>query len=627
MCGIAGIIGSNDESAVERAQAMIDVLRHRGPDDQGVQRIETGALGHARLSIIDLAGGHQPMGSWDEKYWITFNGEIYNYEELRDDLVSRGHTFRTKSDTEVLIEAFRAWGAECVHRLNGMFAFALWDSQERCLFAARDRFGKKPFYYATTSSGALVFASELKSLVASRLLELQLDLTTVDAYLTFGYVPPDRCIYANVHALPPGHVLLCRQGCVNRRRYWEPVFAENRISDHEAAEELRQRLGEAVRKRLTASDVPVGAFLSGGLDSSTVVILGQRQMPNPIRTFSVHVVGHQDETPFAEEVSNQERTEHHHVELDVDAAETMREMSRVYDEPFADPAAIPTYLLARFAARYSKVVLTGDGGDEVFGGYDGIYLPLVRSEHVPNRGLRYHALRLADQGCERLFRRCAFRSPLHELRAAADEARIRPDIIARRTVWSPVAPESRVKWWAAQHTPYGIPEDLRSASSFGLNRVLGFDMQFLLPADMMVKTDRATMAHGLEARCPFLDPDVVDFALSLSLSKKISGFTCKKIVRDAFSSSWPPSLRTRKKMGFSVPLHLWLRQPAVREMVQDVLADRSGAAWHVLSRQHADQAVNSFYRFDSVPALEVWTVASLLLWFRQWSGQFALPGH
>src|ERR1044071_4874912 len=326
MCGIAAIIGPA-AAHCDRLPAMVDTLEHRGPDERGVKRIAGCALGHARLSIIDLSSGAQPMTDVSQRYWIVFNGEIYNFPDLADELSARGHAFRTHADTEVVIAAYKEWGSNCLDRFRGMFAFALWDTHGRTLFAARDLFGEKPLYYAAQGDGSLVIASEIRAILASGLVDRSLRATALDGYLTYGYVPPELAIYEAVETLPPAHCMEWRDGRVSIRPYWKPRIGERRIGMGEAAEALRHLTARAVKRQMI-SDVPIGAFLSGGLDSSTIVALMQAQSPQPVKTFAVGFGKLINELPYAAAVARRYCTEHHEIDLgDIDAAPLLRKMA------------------------------------------------------------------------------------------------------------------------------------------------------------------------------------------------------------------------------------------------------------------------------------------------------------
>lgn len=356
MCGITGIVSNGTEIPPGAVERMTNCLKHRGPDAQGYIHLPGCHLGHRRLSIIDLETGLQPMGDTSGRYWISFNGEIYNYRRLRAQLLEKNYDFKTRSDTEVILAAYSEWGAECLNRFRGMFAFAIWDTRRDKLFAARDLFGEKPFYYALLSDGSLVFGSEIKALLASGLLAPELDLKAVDAYLALGYVPPDRTIYRNIRVLAPGHFFECHAGRVVASQYWKPELKTTPISLDEAASRLRELLFQAVRRQMVA-DVPVGAFLSGGLDSSTVVALMQMQASAPVKTFSVGFGQCINELPYARQVANRYETEHYEMNLENPSVGRLFDnMVSVYDEPFGDSSNIPTYLIAEFARGHVKII-------------------------------------------------------------------------------------------------------------------------------------------------------------------------------------------------------------------------------------------------------------------------------
>ena len=397
MCGIAGIAGREGPPAENAVRSMMAALAHRGPDDQGVQSLAGAILGHTRLSIIDLKTGHQPLSTPDGRYWITYNGEVYNYRELHAELALAGYEFRTRSDTEVVLAAYRLWGQKAFPRFNGMYACVIWDNETRRLLALRDRMGKKPLYYVALADGSLLFASEVKALLASGLVKGQVDRASIDAYLALGYIPPGQTVFSNIKVLPAASSLTWGDGKLEIQAYWQPEFVtDETIGEHEAVDELRQRMDRAVERRMIA-DVPLGAFLSGGLDSSTVVAYMARHSAIPIKTFSVGFGKVIDELPYASAVARQLRTEHFETQVDVPVGEMLSRMAEIFDEPLADSSNIPTYLVSRFAAKSVKVVLTGDGGDELFGGYDWWYRPLAASERLGTGELTYNSLRLVTR--------------------------------------------------------------------------------------------------------------------------------------------------------------------------------------------------------------------------------------
>jgi asparagine synthase (glutamine-hydrolysing) len=566
MCGIGAIAGPRQrDGAIER---MVASLAHRGPDAHATSHAAECELGHARLAIIDLTTGAQPMSDASARYSIAFNGEIYNFPELRKELERAGHAFRTTSDTEVLLEGYREWGRGLVDRLRGMFAFALWDSLERRLFAARDLFGEKPLYYADVN-GTLVIASELKAIVASGVVTPALDLDSVDAFLALGYVPPDRTIYRGISTLPPAHTLEWHDGAVRVDSYWTPRFATQPIASADAAEQLRELLQRSVRRQMIA-DVTVGAFLSGGLDSSTIVAMMQQHTPARVMTFSAGFGTVINELPYARAVARQYGTDHHEVEMgEPDVTSLVQRMAEVYDEPFADSSNIPTYLISEYARQFVKVVLSGDGGDELFGGY-GWYAPLLQSEKVPLALLQWVVWRAASK--------IARGNRAIAVRAHAAGLAARWDDVWERDVMSQTffRPAHRAMLWAGTPVRSFSPEKGRpDASVTGLNRAFHFDLTSYLPGDILVKVDRAAMAHGLETRAPFLDRDLVEFALSLPANLKVRGMETKAILRDACRQYWPPELWDRPKQGFGAPVSEWLSMAKMQPLLDRIYDDAS----------------------------------------------------
>ncbi|MEA2571428.1 MAG: hypothetical protein QOI24_3429 [Acidobacteriota bacterium] len=602
MCGITAIVGPNAKSYSDANARMIDAISHRGPDARDAWSLDHCTLGHARLAIIDLTTGAQPMSDISGRWSIAFNGEIYNYPELRHKLAALGHEFRTHSDTEVLIAGYKEWGAAVVDRLRGMFAFALWDAQERSLFVARDLFGEKPLYYATTNDGTLLIASELKAITASGLIDARLDREAVDAYLTLGYVPPDRTIYSNIETLPPAHHLTWRDGKIAVTRYWMPKFETRTISLRDAADELRRLIRQAVERQMTA-DVPVGAFLSGGLDSSTVVALMQQHSDIPVKTFSVGFGSYINELPYARAVAERYNTEHHEIDLgEPDVATLIQRMARVYDEPFADTSNIPTYLVSEFARRSVKVVLSGDGGDELFGGY-WWYPALAMSEKVAAPLAQWAVLRSFSKLMRHRYRKLTIRS--HAAGLAARWRDVWTRDIMSQTVFRK---HERSRLWGSDDVASFEPGGYYKPSNdtHGLNRAFYFDLTSYLPGDILVKVDRAAMAHGLETRAPLLDRDVVEFALSLPETLKVNGTTDTKLVlKEACRQFWPESLWNRPKQGFGAPTAAWLNQPAMRPLLDRVFAADSPLR-SLLPGVRGDMKNGTDYRAWSLFTLGLW---------------------
>jgi asparagine synthase (glutamine-hydrolysing) len=603
MCGISAIVGPPVDRSGDGIERMVASLGHRGPDASATMRLPQCVLGHTRLSIIDIECGAQPMTDGTGRYSISFNGEIYNYAALREELLANGTAFATHSDTEVVLAAFARWGTAALDRFRGMFAFAIWDAVERVLFAARDLFGEKPLYYADTGDGGLVLASEIKAVLASGLVSRDLDLAGVDAYLAFGYLPPTSSIYRAVRPLPPGHWLRWQDGRLSHHRYWVPRLETRAIGLDDAAETLRTLLRQAVRRQMVA-DVPVGAFLSGGLDSTSIVALMQGLNPQPVKTFSVGFGAEINELPYARAVARRYETEHHEVDLGAPpVAELVERMAEVYDEPLADSSSIPTYLISRFARGHVKVVLAGDGGDEMFGGYHW-YPMLALSQQVAGSRAEWVILRAISRALREraraLYRRSvavglSARWPDMWLRAAMNQVYVRAD---RRAVL-----------WGDRRTPREVPHtDVAPAAIEGLNRAFYFDLTTYLPGDILVKVDRAAMAHGLETRAPFLDRDLAEFALSLPASLKVDtdGHT-KIVLRHACEQYWPAEVRTREKHGFGAPYRRWLQKPDVGALVTRIF--RTGGPLRTLLPGIATSTPAATY--------ETWMLLTLGLWLEK----------
>ncbi|WP_375286941.1 XrtA/PEP-CTERM system amidotransferase [Sphingomonas sp.] len=575
MCGIAGLFHPGLPKPVDpaRVRAMADALAHRGPDGSGVWTAPGVGLGHRRLSIIDVAGSPQPMASADGAITVVFNGEIYNFQELRADLATRGHVFRTEGDTEVLIAGWRAWGPAMLERLNGMFAFAIHDAGGR-LFLARDRLGVKPLHYVELSDGALAFASELKGLLAHPLLRRQVDPTAVEDYLAFGYVPDDACIVAGVRKLPAGSYLLIERGrpVPAPVRWWQPSFADRARGSRAALEEeLLDRLRAAVRSRMVA-DVPLGAFLSGGVDSSAVVALMAEASRAPVTTCTIGFdeAGH-DERSYAATVAQRFATDHHVEVVGAGDFALIDTLVAAFDEPFADASALATYQVSRLARRHVTVALSGDGADEAFAGYRrqrfqaaeervrGLFPPAFRASvfgtlgrHYPKadwapRPLRAKTtlLALADDGAEAYARSVGVTTPA--LRHALFSE------VGRRAIAGHRAEDRWVR--AMREAPARDP----------LDRAQYADLTLWLPGDILTKADRTSMAVGLEAREPLLDHRLVEFAATLPPSLRLRGGQGKWLMKKAVERFLPREVLYRPKMGFVTPVSAWFRGPLAGE--------------------------------------------------------------
>ena len=571
MCGIAGIFDAEGRRPIDRAMLvrMNDTIRHRGPDGDGYYIGPGIGLGHRRLSIIDPTGGDQPMFNEDRTVAVVFNGMIYNFQALTRELIQRGHRFATRCDTEVIVHAWEEWGADCVKRLRGMFAFALWDENKETLFLARDRLGKKPLYYSRLTDGTVLFGSELKALTADPRFDRQIDVTAMEDYFAYGYVPDPKTIYRAARKLPPAHSLTLRRGqAAEPVPYWDVRFdASGPVSEDEACSELIARLRAAVDMRLI-SDVPLGAFLSGGVDSSGIVALMAGLVDKPINTFSI-AFGHRDfdESDYARVVAERYATDHHVRQVDPDAFDLVDRLAGIYDEPFGDSSAIPTFRVSALARERVTVALSGDGGDEIFAGYRR-YLWHHREEQLRRMlpaGLRRPVFGLLGQVYPKLDRAPRFLRAKHtfqELAADAVEGYFMSVSVLgdglRRSLYSPALKRELDGYHAIevlrQHMQAADTDDPLMAAQYA-------DLKTWLAGGILTKVDRASMANSLEVRVPLLDHELVEWSATLPAELKLKGQTGKHLLKRAFEPYVPEDLLYRPKQGFSVPLAAWFRGP------------------------------------------------------------------
>jgi asparagine synthase (glutamine-hydrolysing) len=619
MCGIAGVYEHGGRRLDPGVVAdMLQAIVHRGPDDEGLHAEERFAFGARRLSIIDLPGGHQPIANESGDVVVAFNGEIYNYRALRDRLLRAGHRLRTESDTEVIVHHYEEAQDDCVHELEGMFAFAVWDARRQRLLVVRDRVGVKPLYYAPLD-GRLLFASEIKALLRHPDVATGVDLDALAAFLLLKYVPSPRTMFTGIAALPPGHLLTCDGSGVRVRPWWDLSFRPDGhpLSEAEAVEALRARLQDAVRSHLM-SDVPFGAFLSGGIDSSTVVALMSRELRHPVRTFAVGFAGEDEdfsELPYARLVA--ERYETDHKEVLVDASDLTNLAEKVVwhlDQPIADPACLANYMVAELASRDVKMVLTGEGGDELFAGYARYagerLAPISTRLPAPARALGV-ALSRRSPGLSRA------RIALYAL-CQRDERR-------RLATWFPLMrPDTREELAAGDliaAVARAAPERLFEAQLAHtdavdpINRMLYVDTKLWLPDDLLARGDKMSMAASLEARVPLLDHRLVEFAAGLPAQFKVKGFSRKYLLRKVAGDLLPEPVLRRPKKGFPMPMGRWLRGGA-SELCHDLLSPAvvrqrgifSPAAVARMLAEHDSEAA------DHGPAL--WALVSVELWQR-----------
>jgi asparagine synthase (glutamine-hydrolysing) len=624
MCGICGLIdvrGGMNSALVEDVRKMAGILSHRGPDDDGFFHNDRVALGFRRLSVIDLDTGSQPISNETGAIQVVFNGEIYNFLQLRRGLEARGHIFRTGSDTETIVHAYEEYGESCVQHFHGMFAIALWDNNRRRLFLARDRLGKKPIYYFH-KQGLFAFASELKALLQTPHVPRDIDPVAIERYLTSGYIAAPASMFRDVYKLLPGHWLTfdVENQRLRGQSYWSPKYLPKYgIGFEDAVVELRRLLSTAVRRRLV-SDVPLGALLSGGVDSSIVVGLMAQHSRRPVKTFSI---GFEEdgfnELPHARRIAQRFGTDHHEMIVRPQVAEVLPEMVWYLDEPMADDAALPSYYLSKMARQHVTVVLNGDGGDEIFAGYDS-YATVMAYQ-------RYQALPV-------WVRRGLIETILRALPGGKDGSHLLAR--ARRLVTQSAQPlekqflrlitlyddSIRHSFYTSEFskslTPTSsLPQRCRHNSALGpLDWMLRHDTLNYLPGALLVKMDRMTMAHSLEARSPFLDHEIVEYAAQLPESYKHKVMTRKRILKTACRDLLPPGIANRPKHGFSVPVDRWLRGD-LKHIAGDIIFSRSFRERGQLSIKQVARLWEQHQSGKKAHGCRLWALLILELWQRQ----------
>ncbi len=634
MCGIAGICQIDatplTPDAGQWVKAMTDRMSHRGPDGEGQWSNGPVCLGHRRLSIIDLSGGGQPMHSADGQMTVTFNGEIYNYAELKEQLTALGGQFHTSSDTEVILEGYRIWGPDCLARFDGMFAFALWDNHQRRLFCARDRFGKKPFFY-TVQHGRLYFSSELTGLEQLRHLSLTMDPQAVMRYLAYEYVPTPHSVYTEVKSLPPSHMLLLQDGNLSISRYWDMPMPDesDQRNDNELCEELRFLLARAVRRRMV-SDVPLGVFLSGGIDSSIVAGLMARQSSTPIKTFSIGFSeASYDESRYARIVAKAFATDHHERVLSAEeCADTLPGIISRMDVPMADASVAPTWLLSGVTREKVTVALGGDGADELWAGYEHyIGFKVAQWYNAAPAALRKRVIeplaQLLPSSAGYINPRLAVATFLRAAHAPAWQR-----VQTMLTAFTPDMQESVLdSAFKAQHPGFLAPDVLfaptreqyehsqpQGAASPLARAFHVYARQFMLD-DILVKVDRCSMLHSLEVRAPFLDKDAAEFAARLPISKKLHGFKRKWLLKKAFAELLPDEILYRNKRGFQIPVAQWLRG-RMRPLMEDLLSENTLKAQGIFNYQAVRALMDEHVSGRADLRKPLWTLLVFQLWWR-----------
>ena len=636
MCGITGALWTDPNLSIDHdtLARMTDILQHRGPDDRGMysSKFQTRtafegmpgiALGHRRLSIIDIEGGHQPMANEDQSVWVVFNGEIYNYQALRQRLEGSGHRLRSKSDTEVIVHLYEDEGLDSFRHLNGMFAIGIWDAKRRRMVLARDRLGQKPLVYYVTPE-RLLFASELKSLLQVPGVPREIDPAAVDEYLTYQYVPYPHTIFADIHKLPPGNFGVFQDGRWQTSEYWSPDW--NRIDQQSSdyyTEHLKELMISSVDLRMQ-SDVPVGAFLSGGMDSSIIAALMQQKASTPIKTFSVGFpVPEYDETRYARQVANHLGTEHHEFQVTSDCVKVLPQLVWHFDEPFADSSAIPTWYLSQWTREHVTVALSGDGGDELFAGYPRYQavsagqlfdaLPSPIKALLGSRLWQYLPADIRQKSLRRRIKRftLALASPP----------------LQRYLEWIEIFHEAqRADLYTEDflsRLPTSDPADFlkRAWSQISKRDVVGqaslADLQTYLPCDLMTKVDIASMSHSLECRQPFLDHRVVEMAIHMPTSLKYRRLRGKRILWKTFANLLPREISARRKMGFGIPLDHWFRNE-LRDITHDTLLDTSNMSCGMFQHETIRRIVDEHMTRTFDHSYRLWALLVLELWMRRW---------
>ncbi|HEV8590703.1 MAG TPA: asparagine synthase (glutamine-hydrolyzing) [Pyrinomonadaceae bacterium] len=624
MCGIVGFVNKNGEAADrEILERMNRAIVHRGPDDDGFYVSENVGLAMRRLAIIDLAGGHQPIHNADKTKWIVFNGEIYNYQELRADLEKRGHRFYTNSDTEAIVHLYDEFGEGCLQHLRGMFAVAIWDERERSLFLARDRVGKKPILYSHQANGDLIFGSEFQALLQHPAISRDVDHEAIDAYLSYLCVPAPMTAFKQIRKVEPGHWLKWKDGQIETQRYWLPDFSKKiEISEEDAIAETTRILRESTRLRMI-SEVPLGAFLSGGVESSTVVALMAQESEKPVKTFSIGFE-EQDfsELKYAKRVAEHVGAEYHEFIVRPNALDVLPTLVEHYGEPYADSSAIPTYYVSRETRKHVTVALNGDGGDESFAGYE-----------------RHAAMRIAEQyhRLPEMLRKIVVETPANLIPTSELKRSRFRDVKRFLQAASMPKTERYFRWMStfnrdakrdlytrkftetvAEQNPSAYMDRwFAKANSSGiLDATLLNDLMTYLPNDLLVKVDIASMANSLEARSPFLDHKVIEFAASLPEQMKMRRFETKSLLKKVAARLVPAEVIYRRKMGFGVPVGKWFRGE-MKDFVRGVLLSEKALERGIAKREMLEQYVNEHTSGTRDHAFQIWTLLMLELWFQK----------
>jgi len=608
MCGICGILGMDDKNLVKK---MNNIMSHRGPDDFGYYFDDKFGMGHRRLSIIDLSSGHQPIHNEDESIWIVYNGETYNYKDLKKDLLNKGHEFYTYSDTEVIIHAYEEYGEVFPTKLRGMFAIAIWDSNKKKLLLVRDRLGIKPLYY-TINDGTLLFASEIKSILQYEKIERKVDISSLHNFLTYRYIPGSNTMFEGIKKLLPGNMIVCENGTIKISEFWDlNAKIVNVQSDEYYSKHLYRLLEESVRIRLM-SDVPLGAYLSGGIDSSSVVGIMSTIMDQPVKTFSVGFgVGEPiDELSYARITAEYFGTEHH--ELTAKSSDVEKLLPKIIwhlDDPIVDPAILPTYLVSELARKYVKVVLTGEGADELFAGYED-YKIAMRNNHRISKLPQY--LKNLIPKFARIIPNYKIREYIKTISTESKD----------HILWGPLFNEKEKRKLYSEYF-FSKTKNINSNNITSyyfqksnmdlLNKLLYVDIKTWLPDDLLLKVDITTMANSIEARVPFLDHKLVEFSATIPYYLKLKNQTEKYILRKSVSNLLPKAILNRKKHGFSVPINTWIEK-YLKDMISEIISrdaiHERGYFKHSTVQKIMQHATSPKYSH------QLWSLLTLEFWHR-----------
>jgi asparagine synthase (glutamine-hydrolysing) len=620
VCGICGKLALDREARVspELLKSMADTIYHRGPDDEGFYLSGPVGLGFRRLSIIDLNTGHQPISNEDGTVWIVFNGEIYNYQELREFLLSKGHTFKSQTDTEVIVHLYEEFGEACVEKLRGMFGFAIWDERQKSLLLARDRVGIKPLYY-WLSDKALVFGSEIKAILADPEVKAEVDPRLIDRFLSFYYVPGEETLLKNVRKLAPGSTMLVKDGKASIKQYWDLHFAPSEISLEQAEKQLIELFDECVRMHMIA-DVPVGFLLSGGVDSTAMLGFAVGKTDRPLSSFTLGFAdaGVVDERPYAQLAAKRYNANHHEMTISSkEFSDFLPKFSWHMEEPCCEPQAVALYYVSRMAKEFVKVLISGEGGDEAFAGYsvyrNMLWLERVKSAIGPLKGPAASGISLLNRLVKS--KRMAKYPSLMELPL---ESYYYSRTSGPASFFNSHGAELYAKDFASQvNKQFSVSPATRcmnGAGSSPVNRMLYVDTKTSLPDDLLLKADKMTMANSIELRVPLLDHKLLEFAAALPQNFKVNGFTTKYLAKVALKDRLPKEILERKKVGFPVPYDTWMRTE-LKDWVREVLLDRESIARGYFNRQCIENLIADDARTQRYPK-EILSLVALELWHR-----------